>query len=86
LLGDAAMLLDAALNPLDVKPPPTTEETVARHVAHGAGTDTGGPSLHRSVSRGHRRDAPVPGADDPRPKRDPAARARAREAVVPDSS
>ncbi len=28
LLGDAAMLLDPALNPLDVKPAPTDEETV----------------------------------------------------------
>jgi hopanoid biosynthesis associated RND transporter like protein HpnN len=28
LLGDAAMLLDPALNPLDVKPPPTDQDTV----------------------------------------------------------
>ncbi len=28
LLGDAAMLLDPALNPLEVKPPPTDQETI----------------------------------------------------------
>ena len=50
LLGDAAMLLDAALNPLDVKPPPTDEETV-RAMLRTAQALTRRPGPRRPASR-----------------------------------
>ncbi len=78
LLGDAAMLLDAALNPLDVKPPPTDEETVRAIVRTAQALDAGSRG-RAGRRRGHRRDAPVPGADDPRQGRSrERARGRAR--------
>jgi hypothetical protein len=55
LLADAAMLLDPALNPLDVKAPPTDEETVramlrtAQALEQAAGPTPADAALSRSI-------------------------------------
>ena len=81
LLGDAAMLLDAALNPLDVKPPPTDEETVramvrtAQALTQAAGSAPGGAAATDATR--------LAKALTILAKADPAVRERAREAIVP---
>ncbi len=81
LLGDAAMLLDPALNPLDVKAPPSDAETVAamRRTAlaleQAAGTAPAGVAVADAVRLAK---ALTTLADAP-----PAARERLRDALVP---
>ncbi len=81
LLGDAAMLLDAALNPLDVKPPPTDEETVramqrtAQALAQAAVSAPAGVAATDATR--------LAKALTILAKGDLAARERARDAVVP---
>ncbi len=81
LLGDAAMLLDAALNPPEVKPPPTDEQTVlaisrtAQALAQAAGPHPGGTAAI-DAARLSRALTVLAGEA-------PAARERARDALIP---
>lgn len=81
LLADAAMLLDPALNPLDVKGPPTDEETVramkrtAQALEQAASPHPAGVS---ALDAARLAKALTILADG-----DPAARARIREALIP---
>jgi len=81
LLADAAMLLDPALNPLDVKAPPTDQETVlamkrtAQALEQAAGP---APASVAATDAARLAKALKILADG-----DPAARARAREALIP---
>jgi uncharacterized protein len=81
LLGDAAMLLDAALNPSEVKPRPTDEETVraisraAQALAQAAGPHPEGAAALDAARLS--RALAVLASDVP------AARERARTALIP---
>ena len=81
LLGDAAMLLDPALNPLDVKAPPTDAETVAamrrtsQALEQAAGNAPPGVAATDAVRLAK---ALTTLADA-----DPAARERLRQALIP---
>ena len=81
LLGDAAMLLDAALNPPEVKPSPTDGETVkamlrtAQALTQAAGSAPAGAATSDATR--------LAKALTILAKADPAVRERAREAIVP---
>ncbi len=81
LLGDAAMLLDATLSPPEVKPPPTDEQTVhaisrtAQALAQAAGPQPVGAAAIDAARLA--RALTVLAGDAP------AARERAREALIP---
>jgi hopanoid biosynthesis associated RND transporter like protein HpnN len=79
LISDASLLLDAALNPITVKPPPTDAETLASIKATVASlrSVTGGPE-----ATAHARD--LAAALDKLATAPPAVRARATEAIIPD--
>jgi uncharacterized protein len=81
VLADAAMLLDAALNPSEVKPPPTDEQTVqaiaqtARALAEAAAAH---PESGTAVDAARLSRALTTLAGGP-----PAVRERARDALIP---
>jgi uncharacterized protein len=79
LIGDASLLLDAALNPFSVKPPPGDAETVAaiRATATSLRAVSGLPAATK-----HARD--LAAILDKLAAAPPAARARATEAIIPD--
>jgi hopanoid biosynthesis associated RND transporter like protein HpnN len=81
LLGDAAMLLDPALNPLDVKAPPTDSENIAamRRTAHALEQAAGiAPASVAATDAARLAKALTTLANA-----EPAARERLRDALVP---
>jgi len=81
MLGDAAMLLDPALNPLDVKAPPTDTETVAamRRTAQALEQAAGSAPIGVAATDAMR----LARALTTLAAADPSARERSRQALVP---
>jgi hopanoid biosynthesis associated RND transporter like protein HpnN len=81
VLSDASLLLDATLNPFDVKPPPTDAETVASF-ASTAKALRDAAARDGTAAAGHAR--ALADTLDRLAAAGPDTRARATEAVVPD--
>ncbi len=81
LISDASLLLDATLNPFEVKPPPGDAQTVASLASTAAGLRQAADK-DTSAAAGHAR--ALAATLDRLAAAGPDARARATEAIIPD--